>query len=334
MKLKPLEEQVVVVMGASSGIGRAAALACARRGAKLVVSARHAPGLDSLVDEIRRAGGEAHAVPADVTDFEQVRAVADAAVTHYGRLDTWIHTAAVMLTASFADTTPEEFKRVIETNLVGQAYGAKAALTHLRKQERGALILVSSAEGIRALPLQAAYGASKHGIVGMADAIRTELQHEGLNISVTTILPATINTPFYDKARTKVGRKPQGMPPIYQPEIVADAIAYAAENPTRHLFVGEAARVGALAQAISPRLVDAFLARTGFQAQRTGEPKSAAAPDNLFAPIDGFDRTRSDLPALPISPYTALQTRPALKWGLGGLVAAVAAVALLTRTWR
>src|SRR5215203_4685168 len=200
MQLKPVEEQVVALMGASSGIGRETALRFAKRGAKVVVSARGEQGLDSLVDEIRRGGGEAVAVLADVAEFEQVKAVADRAVEEYGRLDTWVHLAAVLLVASFEETTPEEFARVIDVNLMGQAYGAMAALPHIKREGGGALIHVSSMGAKRSIPLQSAYCASKHGIDGFLESLRVELQRENLPISVTQVMPATINTPFFAKA--------------------------------------------------------------------------------------------------------------------------------------
>lgn len=162
MRLKPTSQQMVVVFGASSGIGRATALRFAERGAKVVVSARSTEGLESLVEEIRSQGGEATAIPADATDFGQVRAVAAWAVQQYGRLDTWVHAAAVTVYATFEETTPEEFRRMLDVNLMGQVHGAKAALPYLR-EGGGALILISSVEAIRALPYNSAYAASKHG---------------------------------------------------------------------------------------------------------------------------------------------------------------------------
>src|SRR5215203_627771 len=217
MRLKAIDEQVVVLMGASSGIGRESALRFARKGAKVVVSARGEEGLNSLVQEIRDKGGEATYVVADTSDFEQVKAVAERAVEEYGRLDTWVHLAAVGLFATFEETTPEEFARVVDVNLMGQVYGGMAALPHLKREGRGALIHVSSVEAKRSLPFHSAYGASKHGIDGFLEALRVELKHEGWPIGVTQLLPATINTPFFDKARTKLGVKPVAPPPIYQP---------------------------------------------------------------------------------------------------------------------
>src|ERR687893_219414 len=254
MQLKPVGEQVVALMGASSGIGRASALRFARRGAKVVVSARGEEGLASLVEEISSEGGEAAYVVADTSDFEQVEAVADRAVEEYGRLDTWVHLAAVGLFATFEQTTPEEFAQVIDVNLMGQVYGAMAALPHLKREGRGALIHVSSVEAKRALPLQRAYASSKHGIIGFLDALRLELQNDGVPISVTNSMPAGINTPFFNKARTKLGVKPMPMPPIYQPDVVADVILYAAEHPTRDIEAGGAAKMLILNQRLSPRM--------------------------------------------------------------------------------
>jgi NAD(P)-dependent dehydrogenase (short-subunit alcohol dehydrogenase family) len=294
MQLKPINQQVVALVGASSGIGRNAALQFASRGAKVVVVARSQPGLESLVEEIRGLGGEATAVVADVTVFDQVKAIADKAVEVYGRLDTWVHNAAVELYAAFEVTTPEEFKRIVDVNLMGQVHGAMAALPHLKREGRGALIHVSSIEARRSLPLQSAYAAAKHGIDGFLEALRVELMHEKLSISVTNVMPASINTPLFNKARTKLGVKPVGVPPLYQPSLVAKAIVEAAENPKRDVVVGDAGKAILFAQRISPSLVDAFMERTAFNGQRTNEPKSESAPDNLFDPISGYDKIEGD----------------------------------------
>lgn len=194
MQLKPIDQQVVAVMGASSGIGRETALQFAHRGAQVVVCARSEAGLESLVDEIQRSGGKATAHAADVTVFAQVKAIADKAIEVYGHLDTWIHCAAVNLYATFEQTTLEEFKRLIDVNLMGQVYGAMAALPHLKREGRGALIHVSSVEARRSFPYHSAYGAGKHGIDGFLEALRVELMHEGVPISVT-------KAPSFDRLR-------------------------------------------------------------------------------------------------------------------------------------
>ena len=315
MKLKPLEEQVVALMGASSGIGRESALRFAERGAKVVVSARSADGLDSLVAEIQDRGGEATALRADVTDFEQVEAVADQAAAAYGRLDTWVHLSAVSIFAPFERTTPEEFRRVVDTDLTGQAYGAMAALPHIKREGRGALVHVTSVVARRSVPLQAAYCAAKHGVDGLLETLRVELMREGWPIGVTNVMPAAINTPFFDKARTRLGVKPRGFPPTYAPGVVADAILYAAEKTPREIVAGGAGKGMILGQRLSPRLMDAVMVRGGFGSQMTDEPKSAEDPDALFEPVQHQNTTEGDLDyqTLSRSLTTWLDTHPGIK---------------------
>ncbi|MEH2124628.1 SDR family oxidoreductase [Nostoc sp.] len=316
MQLKSINQQVVAIVGASSGIGRETAMKFARRGAKVVVAARSELGLKTLVEEIQSFGGEAIAVVADVSDFGQVKAIADKTVAEYGRLDTWVNAAATGIIAPFEKITPEEFQRVIDVNLMGQVYGAMAALPYLKQEGRGALIHISSMEGRRSLPLQSPYSAAKHGLEGFVEALRVELQHEKWPISVTSILPSTINTPFYNKVRTKLGVKPTGIPPYYDPSLVADAILYVAEHPTRDFIVGDVGKVLDLAQRISPSLVDSLLLAIAFRGQRTNEPKSEDAPNNVFEPINSYDRVEGDFGNLTIpSLLDSLDMNPALKWG-------------------
>lgn len=333
MQLKPINQQVVAVVGASSGIGRETALKFAQRGASLVVAARSEPGLNSLVEEIQSFGGKATYVIADVSDFEQVKAIADKAVAQYGRLDTWVHAAATGILATFDQITPQEFQRVVDVNLMGQVYGAMAALPHLKKEGRGALIHISSMEGRRSLPLQSPYCAAKHGLEGFLESLRVELQHEKLPISVTSILPSVINTPYYNKVRTKLGVKPTGIPPYYQPIIVTDAILYAAEHPIRDFIVGDVGRVLDVLQRISPELVDSILLLIGFVGQRTNEPKSADGPDNLFEPIPGYDRVEGDFRNLTIPSFLDwLDMNPPLKWG--AVAFAALGIAAFLGAWR
>src|ERR671912_181341 len=316
MRFKLIDQQVVALMGASSGIGRETAIRFAKRGAKVVVSARNEGALRSLVDEIQRDGGEALAVPADVAEFEQVRAVANRAAEEYGTLDTWVHLSGVGLYATFDQTEPEEFRRVMDVNLMGQVYGAMVALPHLKREGRGALIHISSVEAKRSAPFHSAYAASKHGMDGFLEALRVELKHEGWPISVTQVMPGTINTPFFDKGRSKLGVKPVGIPPIYEPETVANIILYAAENPTRDLVSGGAAQALILNQRLSPRMLDAVLAtRAGFSPQKTEEPRSEDDPDNLYAPIRGHDTAKDGFRALSRSLYNWLQMHPTVKRG-------------------
>lgn len=303
-QLKPINQQVVAIVGASSGIGREAALRFAARGAKVLVSARSESGLASLVDEIQKAGGEATYIIADVSDFQQVKAIADKTVEVYGRLDTWVHAAATGILAPFEQITPEEFKRVIDVVLMGQVHGAMAALPHLKREGRGALIHISSMEGRRSLPLQSPYSSAKHGVEGFIESLRVELQHEGIPVSVTSILPAVINTPYYNKVKTKLGVKPTGIPPYYDPSLVVDAIVYAAEHPTRDYIVGDVGRVLDVLQRLSPQLLDTILALVAFTGQRTNEPKSEDAPNNVFAPIEGYNKVKGDFNNWTIPSFT------------------------------
>jgi NAD(P)-dependent dehydrogenase (short-subunit alcohol dehydrogenase family) len=326
-KLKPLREQVVVVMGASSGIGREAAGRFAAEGAAVVLSGRSLPALASLADELTAAGGRAVAVPAEVTDPAQVRAVADRAVAEFGRLDTWVHLPGVSVYAPVEDISPEEFRRVVDVTLLGQVYGAMAALPHLRREGRGALVHVTSVVARRAFPLQSAYSAAKRGVEGFLESLRVELAHDGVPIRVTNVMPAAINTPFFDKARTRLGVKPAAVPPVYAPKVVADAILFAAEHGPRDIVAGGGAKAIMAAQALSPRLVDAFLARTGYNVQHTDEPKTEDEPDALFTPVetdrrveDGFDAITFDR-----SLGTWLATHPPVRAGL--TVAALAGAA-------
>jgi NAD(P)-dependent dehydrogenase (short-subunit alcohol dehydrogenase family) len=324
MKLKPIEQQVVAVVGASSGIGRETALQFAKRKAKVVVAARTESGLASLVAEITALGGDALAVPADVAEFEQVKNIVDRTVEHYGRLDTWVHAAGTAIIAPFEQVTPEEFKRVIEVNLMGSVYGAMVAMPHLRQTGRGAFIAISSVEARRSMPLQTAYSASKHGMEGFLDSLRSELKQEGFPISITNIMPSVINTPFYNKARTKLGVMPTGIPPYYQPSLVAEAILHTAEHPTRDLIVGDVGRLIDLFQKIVPDLTDTLVGAIAVPGQRTERIKAVDGPNNLFEPIEGYSTTTGDFTDKTIPSFLDwFDFHPAIKWstaaGLGVL---------------
>ncbi len=300
MNLKPINQQVVVLVGASSGIGRDAALQFAKRGAKVVVSARSKEGLATLVEEIYQQGGEAIAIPCDVADYNQVKDLADKAVDRFGRIDTWVHLAAISVFATFDRVTPEEFKRVVDVTMMGQVYGAMVALPYLRQAGGGSLIHITSEEARRSLPYQSAYSAAKHGVMGMIDAMRIELKHQGYPINVANIMPGVINTPFYNKNKTKLGVKPTGVPPYYNASLVTDAILYAAEHPVRDYVVSDVGKLLDVAQRVSPALVDAGLLALAFPLQRTDEPKSEDDPNNLYEPVQGYDRIDGDFKNLEI----------------------------------
>jgi NAD(P)-dependent dehydrogenase (short-subunit alcohol dehydrogenase family) len=330
IKLKPLDGQVVVVVGASSGIGRATASRLAGRGAKVVVAARSASGLDSLVAEIRARGGDAVSRVCDVADAVAVMAVADLAVTHYGQIDTWVNCAAQSLYASFEDTTANEFRRLMEVNYLGQVHGALAALPHLREAGQGALISISSVESIVSLPLHAAYSASKHAVEGAMDALRRDLIAEAVPISVTSIKPATVNTPLFTNSGNRMDVKPKGPPPIYSSDAVAACVEYAAEHPVRDLFAGGAAKQMAIGQVLMPSGMDWLLAKVLIRSERTGERVPGGSPGNLESPSSD-DRVDGDLRGRP-SVYGWLQRHPGVgRLALAGAVVGLAASAISQR---
>ncbi len=211
---------------------------------------------------------------------------------------------------------------------MGQVYGAMAALPHIKREGSGALIHISSVEARRSAPFHSAYAASKHGIDGFLESLRVELEREGWPIGVTNVMPAAINTPFFDKARTKLGVKPKGFPPIYAPGVVADAIIYAAEKAPRDIVAGGAGKGLILGQRLSPRLMDALMLLGGFESQKTDEPKPEDAPDGLFAPVEGQDRAEADFEGQTLSRSltTWLDTHPAAK---RSLIAALGVAAAL-----
>lgn len=311
IKLKPINVQVVVIFGAASGIGRQAALDFAEKGAKLALASRSESGLKTLVGEIEAKGGEAFYVLADAANSEDVQAVADKTFERYGRIDTWVHNAGTLIFAKFEDISPDEFKRVIEVNQLGQAYGAMAALPYLKKNG-GALIHITSVEAFRTVPYQSAYGSSKHGVKGFLQALRVELQADKIPISVTEIMPGAINTPIWDKARNKSEYKMQPpIPPIYHPKIVSNAILYAAENPVRDMVAGGGSVGVPLAERFSPKLTDKITGLIGFN-QFSDERQPPNPPDGLFEPTNHMNQVegRFSSSQLKSDPYTWSKTHP------------------------
>jgi NAD(P)-dependent dehydrogenase (short-subunit alcohol dehydrogenase family) len=331
ISLKPLSEQVVVVLGASSGIGRESALQLAARGAKVVVSARSEQGLITLVAEITAQGGQATQVVCDVSDYAQVQQVAAHAVQTFGRIDTWVNCAAISVFAHFEETTPEDYRRLMEVNYLGQVHGALAALPHLRKNGGGAIIAISSVESIVSLPLHAAYSASKHAVEGAMDSLRRDLLAEKAPISVTSVKPATINTPLFTNSRSTLDVKPKGPPPYYQPKVVADCVVYAAEHPVRDLFAGGAGRMMALQQFTAPKQMDLYLSKVGVRQEHTSEPRPGGMAGNLYETTSD-DRAKGDFSgrSRSFSLYTFLETHPIARVVTAGSVL-VAAPVLIRR---
>jgi NAD(P)-dependent dehydrogenase (short-subunit alcohol dehydrogenase family) len=289
--VKPMFDQAIVVFGAATGIGRITALEASRRGARVMAADYNADGLTSLAAEADAGAGFATMV-ADAGQADQVQAVADAAVAHFGRMDTWAHVAGVAEHARFEDIPLEDFRRVIDVDLLGPVYAAKAALPHLRRAGGGAFVVVSSMIAKRSFPLVSSYSAAKHGVNGFLESLRVELQHDKVAVAVTEIQPAVIDTPFFEHARTRLGVRPSAPPPVYPPEKVAAAILRAAEHPGREVVVGGAGKAQLLLQRISPRAADAATRLVGFRLQHSVDPKGPEDADGLDHPVEGDDRRR------------------------------------------
>ncbi len=305
---RKLSEQVVVITGATSGIGRETALQMAARGAKVVLAARNAENLRAVAQEIKAAGGEALPVVTDVAEWSQVEHLAQTALERYGQIDTWVNNAGISEYATVEDTSLAEIERIIQVNLLGQIYGIKAVLPHLKSRNEGTIINVASGLGERAVPLQVTYCASKSGVKGFTEGFRMELARQKSNIKITLILPSSINTPLFRHARSKMGVKPMPVPLVYQPEIVARAIVFAAENPRRDIYVGSVGKLLAWLERLSPAFLDWLMVQNGtlFKLQQTDEPP--VETDNMFEPSVGPGRTHGEFgkQSLPISPYTSL----------------------------
>ncbi|AWJ90119.1 short-chain dehydrogenase [Azospirillum baldaniorum] len=270
-RLKPIDEQVIVITGASSGIGLVTARMAARQGAKVVLAARDRDALAQVAEEIRADGGDAIHCVADVADADALRRVADAAVRSYGRIDSWVNNAGVAIIGKLLDTAPDDHRRLFETNYWGVVNGSLAAIPHLR-QNGGALINIGSVLSDRAIPLQGAYVATKHAVKGFTDALRMELEAEGAPISVSLIKPAAVDSLYEDHALNLLDAEPNNPPPVYAPEVVAKAILHCTRRPMRDLYVGGGAKLFALAETFAPRLTDRIMERTLPRVIRSGGP--------------------------------------------------------------
>jgi short-subunit dehydrogenase len=281
-KLKKLNEQVIVITGASSGIGLATARLAATEGARVVLGARNEAALRRAADEINGRGGRALAVVADVADPAAVDRIGDAAIREFGRIDTWINNAGVSIFGRVVDVPLEDKRRLFDTNFWGVVHGCRTAVRHLRASG-GAIINVGSIVSDRAVPLQGLYSASKHAVQGYTDALRMELEHDGIPISVTLVKPSATNTPYLDHARNYMEEAPDFPPPVYEPDVVANAILKCATRPIREVTVGGGGRMMAVAGMVAPRTMDAYMERAMFRQQKDPD-RAAERPDSLHAP--------------------------------------------------
>lgn len=290
VKLKKLREQVIVITGASSGIGLVTARMAAKCGARVVLNARNKETLDKIKDEINLAGGEAIVVAGDVGEFDDVKRIADEAVDHFGGFDTWVNNAAVSIYGPLLDQPLIDQQRLFQTNYWGVVNGSIVATEHLRIRG-GALINVGSILSDRAIPVQGSYCASKHAVKGYTDALRMELEKETAPISVTLIKPSSIDTPYRQHARNLMTVEPLQPPPVYAPETVAEAILHCAENSVREVYVGAAAKALAASAYYAPGLTDGVMEAVFFDLQRSDQPKPPNRSDSLYEPLrDGEER--------------------------------------------
>jgi NAD(P)-dependent dehydrogenase (short-subunit alcohol dehydrogenase family) len=282
-------EQVVVITGASGGIGRATARAFAAQGAKVALVARGAVGLAAAADDVRNAGGQPLVVAADVADADQLEAAAEQVEHELGPIDVWVNDAFTSVFAPFDQIGPDEYRRVTEVTYLGFVYGTMAALRRMKPRDAGTIVQVGSALGYRGVPLQSAYCGAKHAIQGFHEALRCELLQEGSNVRVTMVQMPAVNTPQFSWVLSRLPRHPQPVPPIYRPEIAARAVLFAAAHPRRREYWVGGSTVGTLiANAIAPGLLDRYLARTAYDSQQADFDRDADQPVNLWDPADGL----------------------------------------------
>ena len=313
MGKRPLAEQVVVVTGASSGLGRAVARLAGQRHASVVCAGRNTEALDAAVREVEEAGGEAFPVELDVASEDECHQLVERTVDAFGRIDSFVRSHMVSVFGGVDQLRGDELRRVTEVNFLGSVYCFAAALPHL-KESHGTFVDVNSGLAYRGLPLQAPYCATKAALRTFLEGARVELEHDGADVDICVLLPGAINTPHFDRVRQKLGIQPQPVPPIYQPEAFAEVVVRCCEHPYRELPVGWGAQKALWGQKAAPRMVDWWLRRTAWSSQTTGEPKPVGSPDNLFETLPGDPgaRGRFDAKARSRTVWTTLRLHPTL----------------------
>ncbi|AMM30811.1 short-chain dehydrogenase [Sinomonas atrocyanea] len=279
--------RIVVVTGASGGIGRASAIAFGKAGDAVALLARGEEGLAAAAADVEAAGGTALPIPVDVADHEALDAAAERVERELGPIDVWVNVAFTSVFSRFHEIAPEEYKRVTEVSYLGFVYGTMSALRRMRPRNRGTIVQVGSALAYRGIPLQTAYCGAKHAIQGFNEALRTELLHERSGIRTTMVQMPAVNTPQFSWVLSRLPNHAQPVPPIYQPEVAARGVFHAAAHPERREYwVGGSTAATLIANAVAPGILDRYLAKTGFKAQQTSDPRDPDQPENLWEPAD------------------------------------------------
>jgi NAD(P)-dependent dehydrogenase (short-subunit alcohol dehydrogenase family) len=321
--------EVVVITGASAGVGRATARKFARHGARIGLLARGLEGLAAARSEVEKLGGKALVVPVDVANADQIEAAAAQIESEFGPIDIWINNAMTSVFSPIREMTPEEFRRVTEVTYLGYVYCTLAALKRMLPRDRGMIVQVGSALAYRGIPLQSAYCAAKHAVQGFCDSLRCELLHDKSGVCLTMVQLPALNTPQFGWVKSRLPRKAQPVPPIFQPEVAAEAIYFAAHNPRREFYVGAPSVAVITTNHFVPGVLDHYLARSGYDSQQYDGAEEPNRPDNLWQPVSGdhgahgaFDaRARSWSPQLWTSEHRTLVGLAVAALAISGLIA-------------
>lgn len=284
-----MNQDVVVITGASAGLGRAIAKEFGKNNARVALLARGKAGLDAAAKDVRDLGGEALAIPTDVSDANAVESAAALTEQHFGEIDIWINNAMVSVFSPVKEMKPEEYKRVTDVTYLGAVNGTLAALKRMLARDHGKIVQVGSALAYRSIPLQSAYCAAKHAIVGFTDSLRCELIHEKSNIGLTVVHRPALNTPQFSWVKSRLRNKAQPVPPIFEPEVGAQAVFWAAHHDRAEVYVGGSTVEAIVGNKIAPRLLDRYLGNTGYKSQQTSEPEDPNRPNNLWLAVDAAD---------------------------------------------
>lgn len=329
-----MKNEVVVITGASAGLGRATAREFGSYGAKVGLIARGIDGLEAAKREIESAGGKALVLPLDVADANAIEDAADAVEREFGPIDIWVNNAMASVFSPVKEMKPEEYKRVTEVTYLGVVYGTLAALKRMSRRDRGAIVQVGSALVYRSIPLQSAYCAAKHAIAGFTDSLRCELIHDKSNVRVTMVQMPALNTPQFGWVKSRLKNKAQPVPPIFQPEVGARTIYWAAHHWRRETYAGWPTVEAIVGNKIAPGWLDRYLGKTGFDSQQTSEPEDPDRRDNLWKPVEGDHGAHGTFDSVAHERSWEVRASLSRKWIGAGLAILVAAFLFASRHGR